>query len=259
MSVALAEPAGVGHNMAPIDPFDAHVTHMSDLLIEARNWADGEGVQTQAQADAVSRLISDLREAGDAADELRLEEKKPLDEQIDAIQAKFNVWIAGLKSKVKNPGKVVVAIDALKATLKPFLDKMEEERLAEAKRLRDAADEAARVAAEAARAAAPEDLTAREEAEDLIGDAARQAAEAKRVETARTHANGGARAMGLTKTYTARVDDPRALLLHYWGSGDKPPIQREAIIACLQQLAQADVNRKIHTIPGVFVVEGTRL
>lgn len=263
MSVAVAEEANprvvIGDNAPPPDapnPFDAIVTHLSDLLIEARNWADSSKVTSQEQVDAVGRLIGDLREGADAAEALRVEEKTPLDERIKEIQDRFNVWIAPLKNKV--PGKIPVAISALEATVKPFLD-------AERKRLQDIADAAAKEAADKAAAAAEairqadiSDLTAREAAEGLIAEAqtAARAASSAAAEKPRMH--GGSRARGLTATYTARLDDPRAALLHYWGSSERPGNGRDALIACLQALAQADVDRKVHTVPGVFVVEGTR-
>jgi hypothetical protein len=262
MSVALAEPAAVGHNGPPADapapnPFDAIVIHLTDLLTEAANWADGTKVESQAQADTVGRLIGDLREGMDAAEALRVEEKSPLDERIREIQDRFNVWLAPLKNKV--PGKVPTAISALEATVKPFLD-------AERKRLQDISDAAAKDAADKAAAAAQairdadaSDLAGREAAEALVTQAHQAGRVAATAAADRPRMHGGSRARGLTATYTARLDDPRAALLHYWGGKDGPGAGRDALVACLQDLAQADVSRKIHTIPGVFVVEGTRL
>lgn len=266
MSVAFAEEANprvvIGDNAPPADapapdPFAAIVTHLSDLLIEANNWADGKKVETQEQADAVGRLISDLREGADTAEELRVKEKTPLDESIKAIQDKFNVWLAPLKNKV--PGKIPTAIDALQATVKPFLD-------AERKRLQDIADakqkeadDKAAAAAAAIRATDVSDLAGREAAEALVSEADRATRAATSAAAAKPMMHGGARARGLTATYTARLDDPRAALLHYWGSSERPGSGRDAMIACLQTLAQGDVDRKARTIPGVFVVEGTRL
>ena len=65
--------------------------------------------------------------------------------------------------------------------------------------------------------------------------------------------------MGLRKTYTAKIEDPLALLLHYWGTKEKVGVNREPLLACLLQMAQQDVDRKVHTIPGVTVVEGSKL
>jgi hypothetical protein len=262
VSVALAEPAALGHNGPPADapapnPFDAIVIHLTDLLTEAANWADGTKVENQAQADTVGRLIGDLREGMDAAEALRVEEKAPLDERIKEIQDRFNVWLAPLKNKV--PGKVPTAISALEATVKPFLD-------AERKRLQDIADAAAKEAADKAAAAAEairqadvSDLAGREAAEDLIAEAQKASRAAASAAADKPRMYGGGRARGLTATFTARLDDPRAALLHYWGGKDGAGPGRDAMLACLQTLAQADVDRKVRTIPGVYVVEGTRL
>jgi hypothetical protein len=249
------QPAPIGHNEPPAErsPFDAVKANMDDYLLEARNWADGKPVETQAQADEISRLIEDLRLAGQAADVVRAEEKKPFDDKIDEIQTRYNAYIAGLKAKHNRPGLVTVAIDALKATLKVFLDAEDARQAAVAKAARLAQEAAEAEAVAALRAADPTDLGAREEAEELVTVAVQAAAVAKRAEAAKPQAHGGSRAMSLKRTYTARVDDPRALLLHYWSTN------RDPITACLAAMAQADIDRHIHTIPGVFVVEGTKL
>lgn len=248
----------IGANNPPEPtPFEAIKVHIEDLMVEARNWCDGTTVETQVQADEASRLIDDLRKAAKAAEDAKDDEQAPHDDAITEIRSRYNPLIQD--PKTKNPGKVWKAIDALKATVKPFLDKLEAERLAAVEKARQEAVAAAAKAAEAAKVAAASDLAAKEAAENLIQAARHAAADAKRLENSRTQARGGERAMGLTKTYTARVDDPRALLLHYWGSAGAAGVNRDPIIACLRQMAQADVDRKIHTIPGVFVVEGTRL
>lgn len=252
MSAAVAE-AVIGHNNPPEDlsPFEAHKVHIEDLLTEAHNWADGTTVETQEQADEASRLIDDLRKAAKAADELRTEEKAPLDKQIAEIQARYNLYIAD--PKTKNPGKVWKAIDALKATVKPFLDRLEAERRAAIEKARLEAEEAAKAAAEAARAAQDNDLAAQEAAEAMLEEAARKAADAKRVESSRVQARGGERALGLTKTYTAVLTDRKAALLHY--AATRP----DELVSLLQRLADADVREGKRQIPGFDVVEGTRL
>jgi hypothetical protein len=246
---ALAE---IGHNNPPEpSPYEAVTAHIEDLLAEAHNWADGTTVETQAQADEASRLIDDLRKAAKVADEKRVEEKKPLDEAIAEIQARWNVYIAD--PKTKHPGKVWKAIDALKACVKPFLDKLEAERRAAAEKARQEAEEAARRAAEAARAAASSDLAAQEEAEELVMAAEQAQAVAKRIENSKAQARGGERALGLRKVYRAVMVDRKAALIHYAAT------QPEALVTFLQGLADADVRRAIRTIPGFEVREETVL
>jgi hypothetical protein len=76
MGAAVAEaPAPMGHNKPPeATPYEAIRVHLDDLLTEAANWADGSGVENQAQADEVSRLIEDLRLGLQAADDARVKE-----------------------------------------------------------------------------------------------------------------------------------------------------------------------------------------
>ncbi len=157
--------ATIGHNQPPT-AYEACVAHMDDLLTEARNWADGQKVETQEQADAVDRLIEDLRLAAKAADDARVAEKKPLDDLIQEIQDRFNIYLAPLANK--KPGKVPVAMDALKATVTPWKNKLEADRRAQAEEARRIAAEAAQKAADAMRAAQASDIGAREEAEALV-------------------------------------------------------------------------------------------
>ena len=244
----------MGDNQPP-EPttFEAVKTHMDDLLTEARNWADGQAVENQAQADDISRLIEDLRLAGNAADEARVAEKKPLDEQIDEIQTRYNAYIAGMKAKVKTPGKVTVAIDALKAALHPYLAKLKAEQDAIAEAARKTAEEAAQKDADAARAASVDDLAAREEADALVAEAASLLSVAKRAEAEKPQAHGGSKALGLTKTYTPVMTDKRAAILHYMAS------HPDDFVALAQRLAVIDVREGKRTIPGFDVQEGTKL
>lgn len=236
------------------DPFGAVKAHMDDLLTEALNWADGTTVETRAQADEAGRLIEELRKAGEAADGARLQEKADLDKRIAEIQTRYNEYIAGLKGKHSTPGKITRAIDALKATVKPFLDKLEADRLAAVEKARQKAAAAQQAAVEAARAASGgSDLAALEEAEVLVTEARTMTQAATRLENTKVQARGGTRALGLKKTYTAVLTNPRDALLHYWAT------RRDDIISVLQKLAQADVDEHRRNIPGVFVQEGTKL
>lgn len=250
-AIALEPRDQIGGNAPP--PFEAIRVHMDDLLVEALAWADGTTVETQAQADEASRLVDELYKAGVAADDVRGKEKAPLDAQIDEIQTRYNAYIAGLRAKHSSPGKVTKAIDALKACVKPYLDAQEALRLAAAEKARAEAIEAQRVASEAARAAQASNLAAQDAAEELVLAARRAEANARQIEQAKPQARGGDRAMGLKKTYTAELTDPKAAFLHYFNL-DKTPF-----LAVALSLAQADVNNGRRTIPGVTVIEGTKL
>lgn len=244
--------AVIGDNKPPAEvAFEAMKAHMDDLLVEAHNWADGAIVENQAQADEASRLIDDLRKAAKAADDLRVEEKKPLDEAIAEIQARWGLYIADPKNKV--PGKIWKAIDALKAAVKPFLEQLENERRAAAEEARQRAEAAAQAAQAAVQNAAPSDLAGREAAEDLVQAAERARAEVRQVENERPQARGGDRAMGLRRVFKPVMTDAKAALNHY------ATTRRDDLIGFLQKLAEEDVRRSIHTIPGFVIEEGSTL
>lgn len=248
MSVAVAE---IGHNKPPLTPYEAVALHIEDLLTEARNWADGAAIENAAQAKAVARLIDDLRAAEKAAEEARKAEVAPLDEVRDAIQARFNVYIAPLKNKT--PGKIPLAMAALKATQTPWLQKLEDEQRAIAEAARAEAEAAAKVAAEAMRQADAGNLAEREAAEALVADAERAAADAKRAEGAKAHAKGDGKAMGLRSYFTPVMIEPREALRHYL-------VQRsEEVKAFLTTLAAQDVASGKRQIPGFRVDEERRV
>lgn len=252
-SVALQDARlGIGGNDPPVmTPFEAISIHLDDLLLEASNWADASGVKNQAQADEISRLIEDLRLGLQAADEARVIEGEPHKLVLDEIQARFNVYIAPVKNKV--PGKIPVAIEALKATLKPFLDKLRAEQMAREAEARRVADEAARRAAEAARVADLTDLPARQAALALEAEAQAAQAAANRAANDRAQAKGGSKAMGLTRTYTPVMIDRKAALIHYAST------RADDLASFLQRLAETDCREGKRQIPGFRVDEGTRL
>lgn len=244
--------AGIGDNNPPAPtPWEAVSVHIGDLLTETHNWADGTTVTTQAQADEASRLIDDLRKAAKVAEGAKDDEQKVHDDAIAEIRTRYNPLIQD--PKTKTPGKVWKAIDALKACVKPFLDKLETERLAAVEKARVEAATAAQVAADAARAAAPTDLAAQEAAEELIHVAQQAATDATRIENSRSQARGGTRAMGLRTTFTAVMNDRQAALFHYVAE------QPEAFVELLQKLADTDVRGGKRQIPGFTVEQGTAL
>jgi hypothetical protein len=246
--------AVIGANNPPSDAilaFEALKTHAEDLNGEAKLWLDGAAIETQAQADEISKLLGMIREASGDIEKARKAEVKPLDEAKAGIQERYNALI-GDTQKVK--GILVRATEACKAALAPWLRKQEEERRAEAKRLRKEAEQKASVAAEAARAAAAQaDLQASEDAEALIKDAQATLKQADRAKKARAQAGGGdCRAVGLRSVWTPALTDAGAALRHY---AQRRP---EDLKSLLLRLAQEDVRAGIRTIPG-FTVEETRV
>lgn len=242
----------VGANGGPAPtPYEIVREKMEDLLLEARNWADGELVDTQEQADAINGLAEKLRGAASEAEAVRKVEAKPFDDGKAEVQTRYNVYLAPLTNKDK--GKVPLAIAALNATLKPYLERVENEKRAAAAEARRVADAAAAAAAEALRAAEVTNLAAREEAEDKIKEAKELDRAANRAANDRAHAGGGARAKGLTRTFTAHRVNDRDAMLHYMHT------QPEEFLVLVDRLAAVDVRAGKRQIPGFDVVEGSRL
>lgn len=228
-------------------PFDLISESASDLLTEAHNWADGSAVETQAQADEVSRLIEELRQIAKAADEARKEENRPFDEAKAKVQARYAPLFAD--PKTKTPGKVFSAIEALKASLAPFLRKLDEEKREAERKAREEAEAKARAAQEAMRQAAANDLAAREEAEAKIAEAEAAAKAASAAAKDKAHATGGSRAMGLRTVWRAYLIDAHAAAAHYWRTNP------DAFNAVLQKLADEDVRSGKRQVPGFDIQE----
>ncbi|ABF71339.1 p091 [Rhizobium phage 16-3] len=223
-----------GHNQPPPSPFDLIRQEIEDLYDEAKNWADGEAITSQEMHDAIERLRESLHDAGKRADALRVEEKRPLDEQIKAIQDAYNPLIQPKR------GKVDLAKSTLDALLTPWRTRIAQEKAAEAARVAAAA-EAARVAATEAIRASSGNLAEREAAEELLADAKRLEKTAKRADKAATTGTG------LRTVWKAELVDEAAAL--DWFYGERPDAFRELI----QSLADESVRRGVRKVPG-FVV-----
>ncbi|QWY83615.1 hypothetical protein [Rhizobium phage RHph_X2_26] len=196
-------------------PQEAVFERINDLYEEAKNWADGAGVETQEQHDAVTKLDEMLAAAGKEADELRTDEKKPLDEKVKEIQDRFNPFIQPKK------GKVDRARAALKETLTAYRVKEAERKAAEARARQEAADLAMRQA-QAAMKSSSGNLDAREEAEEL-------AAEAKQAQRDANRATRDAgKGNGLRTVTTVTLNDDPELGLDWAFSKDAARFYRLA-------------------------------
>lgn len=202
---------GIGHNR---DPFTEIKEEIESLYEDAKGWLDGEPVANQGQADGLNKLIGMIREAEKKADALRKDEVKPFDEGKAEVQARFAPLIGNTKS-VK--GKTVLALDAAKRALTPWLEKLDrEKREAEAK-ARKEAEEAEAKAREAFRLSAVDDLAAREEAERLAEEARQKDIAARKAANEKAQAKGGAgRATSLRTYHTPDVTDYTAFARWCW-------------------------------------------
>ena len=236
--VAVAAP---GHNMPPADsPFEAIKTHIDDLYAEAKAYLDGEPISTQGQADDVARLRGMIDEAAKAADAARKLENEPFDTGKAEVQARYAPLISDTKG-VK--GKTVLALEACRKALTPWLLKLDAEREAAAKAARVEADRLADEARTKAQTATSIDEA--EQAEAMFADAKAASHEAASIGSDRARVHGGDyRAVILKDNWTARIIDPTAALRWAWTD------HRADLEAYALQLAQADVRAGKRTLPG---------
>ena len=246
-ALALNPRAVSGNNNPPEQtPFELSEAEIGDLFEEAKHWLDGDGVRTQADADGVSLLLDKIRKASKLADERRVAENKPFDEGKAAVQAKYAPLIADTKAV---RGKVVLAADACKNALAPFLERQEAEKRRISEEARRKADEERAAAEAAVRSARASDLAAQEAAEAKLREAKAAEAAATRAENDRAQAKGGARAVSLRSTWAPEIVDLREAAKHYWTA--RPDEFRAFLIG----LAKQDVQFGRREIPGFAIIE----
>jgi hypothetical protein len=188
----------IGHNNPPA--FEAFTMALDDAYMTAKDFLDGQPIETQEQADAVGRIVSEVKKLRKDMDAARAEEKRPHDEAAKAVQAK---WKPSLE-------RADTIIDAAQRPLTTFLAKlaaaqMERERLARAE-----ADRLAQEAIAAQRQA--ESLDDLERVNDLQKAADKAAKDAARAGKAKAHVAGVDRAIGLRSYTVATVTNRRAAL-----------------------------------------------
>lgn len=228
--------ATIGHNAPPEPPYVAIFQEIDDLYDEAKNLADGEEIDSAALADMVTGIHDKLHALGKKADELRVEEKRPLDEAVAAIQSKFNPYIQPKK------GKVDLAKSALGTLLAAWRKKLADEKAAEAAAAAAKAEEARRTAQEAIRASAG-NLAEREAAEETLKEAKaleRQASRANKAATTGT---------GLRKVYSAEIADEEKAM--DWAYNHAPG----EFVALALSLANEQVRAGARSVPGFVVKE----
>ena len=223
-------------NMSPVDDVFFEI---DALYEEAKNWADGAEIENGEQHDAAKAVHDAIHEAGKKADEFRVKEKKPLDDQIKVIQDRYNPYIQ------KDKGKVDKAKAALKPVLAQWRAKVEAEKRAAAEQAAKEAEEK-RLAAEAAMQTSTGNLKAREQAEELLSDAKSAAKDARKAGKAATAG------IGLRTYYEPHLTDLRAAVGHYWS---KDP---QAFKDLIQKLAEADIRAGCRKIPGFEIKETKR-
>lgn len=250
MQTAVANREGIGGNNPPEPtPFEKAVAEIDGLYDEAKNWLDGQAVDSQPVAEGLARLLTMLRDATKRANEAREVEVEPFNKAKAEVQARYAPLIADTKA-IK--GKAILAMEACKKALDPWLEKLDREKREAADKARREAEELAWRAQLAIRATPVTDLAGREKAEALV-------TEAKEAESFARHAardtakvdGGGKRAVYMRTVYTPRLADSTAAVRHYWLTN------RVSMESFLLSLAEQDVRNGKRSIPG-FMIEETK-
>ncbi|WP_246188840.1 hypothetical protein [Nitratireductor arenosus] len=234
--------ATIGHNNPPPSPFDLSKRQIGELYDEARNWLDGDPIKSQAEADMVQKLLRSIQEATNEADERRKDECRPHDEAKAEIQKRYNALIGKTK---KVTGIAILATDACKEALAPWLQQVEEENRRKAEEARKEAEEKQRIAMEAMRDR--KTLDDREAAERAVAEAKAAEAEARKIGNAKASAKGAGRAVTLRDYYEPTVVSETELARYLWTE------HRHEMSAFLAVMAAKLVASGVHKIPGVEV------
>ncbi len=237
--IATAEAPGMGHNLPPKTPFEIAEDRIETLHVEATNWLDGDAIENQGQADAVSRLLSDARKARKEADTARKIENAPFVTGKAEVQGRYNPLLK----------RADIIADLCKKVLAPFLARIDAEKKAAAEQARKDAEEATAKAQEAFAKADPTNLDAREEAERYADDAKVADAHAKSAAKDKGAAKGGQRAVTLRSVFTGSITDLTACARHYWAT------DRDALEALIAEMVRRDVRAGKRDIPGVEITE----
>lgn len=234
--------------------------HVADLLEEAGNWADGVPLATQGQADDCARLLRNLQQAATAVDDAATDEKRPLNDQINAIGAWQNGYTAkGLK---RTPdGSLTKAIAATGRLSAAWLQKQDDER-------REREAQAAAAALKAAQelvvvneeAKATTDIAMLDRRDDALAEATALLNAAKGVakEKVRTSAGEGVRGLTLRSVWRAESTGEdgcwKAALGHY----GRNPACVDELRALIQSWADRDARSEAARgagVPGFVFVE----
>lgn len=224
---------GVGHNQPPA--IEAFSMALDDAYSTAKDFLDGAPIENQGQADAVGRILSEVKKLRKDADAARADEKAPHLAATRAVDAKWKPLLDRCDAVEK----------AAKAPLTAYLNKLAEEQREAERKAREEAERKAQEAIAAQRAAATSgDLSAVEEADarqEAADKAAKEAAAAAKV---KAHVSGVDRAVGLRTYKVATVVDRKKLL--EWVMWNDAP----ALTAWLEEYARKALPAEL---PGVQV------
>lgn len=221
------------HPGANMSPFDLIVGEIEAFYAEAANWAsDGFEIENQAQSDALDELDKALLAADKQREAIRVEEKRPLDDQVKAIQDRHNPikdMVARARAAlapIRTNYKMKLAKAAADAAAKIEADKMAEiEALRAARAQTDGSLEAA------------EQIEQLETSVKMATKAAKIAVKAATVGT------------GLRTKWVAVMTDQRAAVAAMWKRNP------QAFLDLAQELADAAARSGTRQIEGFTISE----
>lgn len=223
-------------------PFDLVAEEIELLYAETKNWADGNGIESDdldAVKDALDTLDNALLKAGQEVEAIRKELVKPLDEAKAAIQAQTHPLIGDTKA---GKGKVVLAREALNKIRTGINQKIADRKAAEAARKEAEAEEQRQREVEASRLAAQSGSLEDRERADQEAAAAQQA---ERI--AKSVGKAAQTGLGLRTVPRAEITDFAKAARFYW----EPEHARfEALVL---EFAQRDARAGKRNIPGVTI------
>jgi hypothetical protein len=234
----------VGHNNPPEPtPFELSAKSIDDLRGEALLWLDGADVETQDQADGIANLIRMFRSERDTADERRKAINEPWRALIRENDGRWKPYTDACD----------ISIDTLKRALLPWSQKLRDEQRA----IREAAEQAMRLAEDERRLAAATanpvilaDMQALAETESVALRARAEAQDARSARPVSGTAGLPGKRVGLRQKPVPVITDRKACMTHYWSA------RKEEVVAFLLTLANEDVRLRKHVdnpIPGVRV------
>ena len=229
---------GIGGNQPPAN--EAFSLALEDAYATAKDFLDGSELETKGQADAVGRIISEVKKIKKDAETARKAEKEPHLEAGRAVDAKWKPLADRADTIIK----------AAQAPLTAYLNKLAAQQAEEQRKAREEADRKAQEAIEAQRASAG-NVEAIEKAETLQREADLAAKEAAKASKAKAHVAGVDRAVGLRTYKVVTVTDRRAAL--NWIAKHNP----EALTAFVEDYARRHAPTR--PMDGVTVNEERRV
>ncbi len=216
------ELAAIGHNQPPPDPASIK-SEYSDLILEVENWLDGYAVETEDQMKSVDALLKGVKDAEKEAKAAKETAYRPHKEAGDAVVAEWKPLLDDF-GRMKSGLTTIVG---------KFKTRLAAEKAAEARRLRDEADNKAREAGAAKNQADMGNIEERREADDL-------AARAREMERA---AQAVEKVTGLRTFTVPGIVDPKACI-NWIVRNDKPAVMEfmEGYVARAVREGRRDID-----------------